>query len=158
MMRRCYGEVVGDHYDECTVHKDWHNFQVFAEWFYKQTGSDKGWQLDKDILVRGNKVYSENTCALVPKEINLLLTKGNTLRGEFPIGVYLCSKTGYYVAHMSKNNKTTPLGRFNNPLDAFLCYKKDKEDYIKYLANEVFVELPHNIVIALNNYEVLITD
>ena len=44
--------------------------------------------LDKDILIKGNKIYSQDTCIFVPKAINSLFTNRKRFRGEYPIGVY----------------------------------------------------------------------
>ena len=46
-----------------------------------------GWELDKDILVKGNKIYSPDTCCFVPKEVNTVFTKRQSKRGDYPIGV-----------------------------------------------------------------------
>jgi hypothetical protein len=71
MFKRCYSEKVHKSrptYKECTVHPDWHNFQVFAEWF--QENHFLGAQLDKDILVENNKVYGPTTCLMVTQQQN----------------------------------------------------------------------------------------
>jgi hypothetical protein len=71
------------------------DFQEFAEWCQHQVGylekDDRGhyWQLDKDILVKNNKVYSPSTCVFVPKSLNCLLEKRANHRGAYPIGVTL---------------------------------------------------------------------
>ena len=43
--------------------------------------------LDKDILCKGNKIYSRDTCVFVPQRINSLFTKCDNARGDNPIGV-----------------------------------------------------------------------
>jgi hypothetical protein len=45
----------------------WHNFQNFAAWF--DLNYIEGFHLDKDIKIKGNKVYSPEACLFVsPKE------------------------------------------------------------------------------------------
>jgi len=70
MLQRCYSEAFktkSPTYRLCTVCEKWHNFQNFAQWF--DLHGEKGLQLDKDILVEGNKIYSPETCIFVtPKE------------------------------------------------------------------------------------------
>lgn len=52
MLSRCYDENTKNNaYTNVAVCKDWHNFQVFAEWFYKQY--QEGYHLDKDLLQVG---------------------------------------------------------------------------------------------------------
>jgi hypothetical protein len=92
MINRCYNEKYHKKlptYKDCTVSEEWHNFQNFASWYdqnYYEVNGEK-MALDKDILIKGNKVYSSETCIFVPQFINSLFTKCNAIRGEFPIGV-----------------------------------------------------------------------
>ena len=77
MLRRCYYEShIKKHktYRGCSVAKEWHNFQNFAKWFEEnwKPWMDDNWQLDKDILVKENKIYSPETCCFVPREINTI--------------------------------------------------------------------------------------
>lgn len=70
MLGRCYDAGWVGRYTGCTVQKDWHNFQTFAMWFYQNW--IEGYQLDKDIKVAGNKVYSKDTCIFVSCSENVL--------------------------------------------------------------------------------------
>lgn len=73
MIRRCYNKgflEMNPTYQGCTVHEDWHNFQNFAHWFDKNYVA--GWDLDKDIKVDGNRVYSTDTCLFVPVKENAI--------------------------------------------------------------------------------------
>ena len=65
----------------------------------------EGWQLDKDILIKGNKIYSPDTCCFVPSEINNLFVGCNKSRGSLPIGVTFNKRLKRYVAQISKNKK-----------------------------------------------------
>jgi len=67
MMRRCYDREFQKKkqpsYIGCTVCEEWHNFQNFAEWYKKNYPNDgEKYELDKDIKVDGNKIYSPDTC------------------------------------------------------------------------------------------------
>ena len=92
MINRCYNEKELNRnptYKDCHVSEDWRYLSNFKEWCNRQIGFEQeDWHLDKDILVKGNKVYSEDTCCFVPKEINLLFTKADRIRGKYPVGVY----------------------------------------------------------------------
>lgn len=160
ILNRCYNEGVHQRhptYKDVTVYDEWHNFQNFAKWHeenYKPHMA--GWHLDKDILIKGNKVYSPETCCFVPQEINNQLAKCDKVRGEYPIGVQKSYKK--YVAAISINKETIPLGRFNNPEEAFKVYKVAKEKYIKELANKWRDQIVPKVYSALINYKVEITD
>lgn len=142
-------------YKNVTVCEGWHNFQNFAEWF--EENYKEGFELDKDILVKGNKLYSPETCCFVSKEINTLFTKNNSKRGDCPIGVEKC-KNGKYRATFGQNNKTTHIGTFNTTKEAFEAYKTTKELYIKELANKWKDKINPKVYEAMYNYKVEITD
>ena len=69
MIGRCYDESIQDKnptYKGCAVCDTWHNYQNFAEWFNENYID--GYELDKDIKIKGNRVYSPEACMLVPKQ------------------------------------------------------------------------------------------
>ena len=107
MLRRCYSDKYQKKYptyEDCEVSDNFKSFEYFYEWCNKQVGFDnKDWQLDKDLLIKGNKVYSENTCVFIPVEINLLLTKRDASRGEHLIGVCWSNTHKAFVARVSRN-------------------------------------------------------
>lgn len=75
MLERCYSEKLHKRkptYQDCYVCQEWHNFQNFADWFSKNYSYETmhKWQLDKDIIVPGNRVYGPDTCCFVPNDIN----------------------------------------------------------------------------------------
>ena len=162
MYERCYDPKYQEKqptYKGCTVCKEWWNFQVFAKWFYinyYNVGNER-MALDKDILYKGNKVYSPDTCVFVPQRINSLFIKCNKSRGECPIGV--SKQYDKYVAWLSKGNgNPIRLGTYDTPEEAFLTYKKAKEEYIKEVAEEYKSQIPHELYEAMINYEVNIDD
>ncbi|QWX10202.1 HNH endonuclease [Vibrio phage vB_VpP_BT-1011] len=71
MLKRCYNERVQikhPTYKGCTVHSVWHNFQNFAKWYEENYPKDGGkYDLDKDIKIDGNKVYSPEACLFVSR-------------------------------------------------------------------------------------------
>src|SRR5690606_12269544 len=77
ILARCYSKRtrLNKSYEGCTISKEWMNYQNFAEWYKKQPNNDKtNYQIDKDLLVKGNKVYCKDTCCLLPSRLNGLLS------------------------------------------------------------------------------------
>jgi hypothetical protein len=158
MLARCYSEKEQKRcaatYFDCLVVNEWHNFQTFSEWYYKNYVD--GWHLDKDILIKGNKIYGPDTCCFVPKEINNLFTSGKKIRGEFPVGIN--KRDGKFCVNISKFAKRYYLGTFHTIDIAFGIYKQSKEIYIKQVADIWKDKLPPKTHEALYNYQVEITD
>ena len=163
MLRRCYSDALKKKYPtyiDCEVSDKFKSYEYFYEWCHKQIGfSNKDWHLDKDLLVKGNKVYSENTCVFIPREINLLLIKCDASRGEHLIGVCWNKKDNAFIAHVGKSKgKREYLGFFKTEIEAFNAYKEAKESFIKEQANKWKGQIDYRAYNALMNYTVGITD
>lgn len=163
MLQRCYDIKLHKKeptYVECTVCEEWLNYQNFAKWYYENIYIIKGEKLglDKDILVKGNKIYSPKTCILVPQCINSLFTKADSKRGDYPIGVYLRKSSNKYESLCHNGEKQVYLGSFETPNQAFNTYKIFKEEFIKEIAEKYKSEIPEALYNALYVYEVEITD
>jgi len=160
MLRRCYDKKFQEKqptYKDCVVDECWHNFQVFAEWYNKKRKIfTMVLALDKDILFKGNKIYSPETCCLVPQRINSLLIKRDNGRGEYPLGVSYNSRDNTYVAELPKNKKGKR--NFKTVVEAFELYKRLKEEHIKDVINEFRDLIDPEVYQALYNYKVEITD
>ena len=118
----------------------------------------EGWHLDKDILSKGNKLYSKDTCCFVPLEVNSLLIKRDNCRGEYPVGVDFHKATGKFRARLNINGETKYLGLFSTPEQAFQAYKLAKEAQIKVVAEKWRHLLDERVFQALLDYEVNIDD
>ena len=167
MLQRCYSDAYKKKYqtyEGCEVSDKFKSYEYFYEWCHKQIGfGNEGngnlFHLDKDLLIKGNKVYSESTCVFIPKEINSLLTKSNTSRGEHLIGVCWDKAKNAFKAQVRKNKgKSEHLGLFNTELEAFHAYKQAKECHIKEVANKWKDKIDPKAYKALMNYEVEIDD
>lgn len=150
-------------YVGCSVCDQWLFFSNFKRWFDDPSnGYQDGYCLDKDILIKGNKVYSPETCCFVPKEINSLIVKNTSDRGDLPIGVY--KKGDGFAAQLSccdmGTRKNVYLGKYNSPNAAFIAYKKAKEQRIKVLAQTYYnnKKITEKVYNALINYQVNIND
>ena len=156
MLRRCYDEKhieKKNNYKGCTVSENFKSFKYFKEWCNKQIGFDQvGWHLDKDILVRGNKVYSEDTCCFVPCEINVIFTDRSATKGEYPVGVYYNKSRKKYVARVSKHGCLKHIGIFTSVEEAVAAYNKEKESHIKDVANIWKDDIDPRVYNAMMNY------
>ena len=163
MLQRCYSDTYKKKrptYEGCEVSENFKYYEYFYEWCHKQIGFDnKDWQLDKDLLIKGNKVYSESTCVFIPKNINLLLVKREPSRGEYLIGVCWDKRGKAFKAQVNKNKGGSEhLGYFKTELEAFRAYKKAKESFIKEQAEKWKGKIDERAYEALMNYTVEITD
>ena len=166
MLDRCYSKkLAGQHttYIDCTVSDSFKYYPYFKDWCGKQVGfnqkdcNGRYFALDKDILVKGNRIYSSDTCCFVPQEINNLLTNKKSTRDTLPISVKK-TESGRFLVAFRKNKITTNLGRFDTPEEAFFAYKQAKESYIKEVANKWKDQIDPRVYNALMNWTVDIDD
>lgn len=174
MLERCYNPYKINKnltYIDCYVCDEWLNFQNFAKWFYENYYEipNERMHLDKDILIKGNKIYSPETCIFTPLRINCLFINQNRHRGKYPIGMseWLDKRNGHKwlkvrCSIICKDNKKylKNLGQFplDRPFQAFTVYKNFKENYIKQIADEYKDLIPQKLYEALYKYEVEIND
>jgi hypothetical protein len=163
MLKRCTQKYRSKHptYIGVTCSENFKSYSFFYEWCQEQTGFNsidghgKSLCLDKDILVRGNKLYSEDVCVFVPQRINKLLIKRDACRGDWPVGVFWDKKRGVFKAQSRDgNSKKKHLGYFKTLEESFKAYKTFKEAVIKEVANEYKDQLDPRAYQALMNYEV----
>lgn len=139
MIDRCYSSKRQEKqptYVGCTVCEEWKYFSNFKKWF--DENYIEGFQLDKDILVEGNKIYSPNTCVFVPPQINNLLLQQKTNK-SLPNGVSK-RKSGTFLAQIGKYGKVYNIGCFNTVEEASIAYTKAKSEYIFEVANKFYDE------------------
>lgn len=161
MYNRCYNDRVHElkpWYKDCTMCDEWLNDKyAFYDWvndgnFYTIEGQ-KAVELDHDILVKGNKVYSPETAIFCPKPINaffggLRKKKDNDL----PLGVTQM-KNGLYKPQIAGYR-----GAFNTIEEAFEIYKMHKEAKIMVMADEYVKRIPYRLYEAMLNWKIEITD
>ena len=145
MLGRCYAEVaIEKHkaYKDVEVCEDWLNFQNFAEWcdkskfFHFSDSRGKRYQLDKDLLSKGNKIYSPDTCCFIPQEVNKLIARKTIDTGK--TGVYYHDKNGKFSAQVRQGGqKFKFLGYFDTEESASKAYRAAKESHVKVVANRL---------------------
>ena len=167
MLQRCYDEKFHERqptYIGCKVCEEWLNYQNFAEWYYNNyyTVKNEVMCLDKDILVKHNKIYSPETCVFVPNTINLLFIKRQNDRGNSVIGT--TPKNSKYQANCNMINPKTGkskkeyLGVYGTQEKGFEVYKYYKEKNIKVVADYYKEQIPVKLYNALYDYVVEIND
>jgi hypothetical protein len=161
MLQRCYSSKCQSKYPTylgCEVSDNFKNFQYFAEWCNKQIGFAEGYQLDKDLLVKGNKLYSEDNCVFIPREINMFLTTAKSARGEHFIGVHYDKVKKKFKTALAFDNKMVYLGSFDSQEEAFITYKSAKEKKALELSEIFKNKVDHRVIEALINFRVSIED
>jgi len=138
MMMRCYSDKLhrdSPTYTGCSVAEEWHSFRNFKAWM--ETQDWQGKELDKDIINRGNKVYSVENCAFVDASVNLFTLDCRKRRGEWPIGVNFNKFRGKFEARCSNpiSGKRVNIGYFDCPNEAHLAWKKCKHELACQLAD-----------------------
>lgn len=160
MLSRCFCQkfkLRQSTYRGVTCCEDWLSFANFMAWVNAEvgySGKPEGMELDKDLIIRGNKAYSPETCSFVPKSINLLLCGSGATRGEWPIGVCLNKRRSMFEAKMNNNGRKIFLGYYDTPGDAFQAYKIAKEAQIKVVALQHKAVLKPAVFESLLNWSI----
>ena len=137
MLKRCYSAKLQECYPTyrgCTVSEDWLVFSKFKAWMEKQDWEGK--DLDKDILIEGNKVYSAETCVFVTRMVNTFIIDSGAARGEWKIGASWHKKKNKFQS-MCKNpftKKLEYLGYFDCEQAAHEAWRKRKLELAHELA------------------------
>lgn len=140
MLLRCYSsdaESENPTYAECTVCEEWHNFQNFAKWYYNNHPKDgERYQLDKDLTIIGNKIYSPLTCMFVSQSVNLFTVSRDNDRGSYMIGVSFDLERGKFKAQCNNpfTAKNEYIGRFPSEIEAHMAWRKRKSQHAYKLA------------------------
>lgn len=145
MLDRCYSDKLHKRnpwYIGCTVCDEWKLYSNFKKWFDKHYVD--GYQLDKDILIDGNKVYSPETCCFVPQYINVLLLNSRN-------GITYNKKDKRYQAQLRIYGKNTYIGQYINEIDARNAYIETKRIHTRKLAIDAYMnnEIDERIMNAI---------
>ncbi len=160
MLARCSEDLWNRYptYSGTTCSENFKHYSYFYEWCHEQVGfgnkDEKGrsWCLDKDLLIKGNKVYSEETCVFVPQSINTILNKTCSKRGLHLLGVHFDKTTQKFVAQCYAEGKKKKIGRYTTEEQAFEAYKTFKEALIKEVAKDYKCQIDDRVYQALLLY------
>ena len=169
ILQRCYSDKFKKKqpaYDKVECCEEWLYYPNFYEWLHSQSNFDKWyngnrWAIDKDILHKGNKIYSPDNCCLVPQSINCLFISSKWKRSSLPVGV---GANGNKFEARCKNSFTGELehlGIYDSSEEAFYKgYKPYKENLIKQTAQTEYNQgnITKACYDAMIRYEVEIDD
>lgn len=168
MLKRCFVEKFKEKYPtykNVICCDEWLLYENYYEWLHKQPNFDKWlnedkWCVDKDILVKGNKVYSPKTCCIVPHNVNILFAKRDAKRGDLPIGVIRFGDRYRADCRNPFTNKQDHIGYYDTSEQAFQIYKSHKEKLIKQVAQMEYSNgnITKQCYDSMMKYEVEITD
>lgn len=131
-------------YADVSVCDEWVYFSNFKSWM--ETQDWEGKELDKDILLIGNKIYSPDTCVFVDAKLNSFILDNSARRGNWPIGVYYDKRKNRYMSRCSIGDGYGYLGCFGTPEEAHNAWRTAKWK----LAQEfIALETDHRIIEAL---------
>ena len=133
LLTRCYNKN-HSHYKfygakGVEVCNEWLNFQNFAAWYEEQSKwntNNYKLELDKDILCNifhlETKIYSPDTCLLIPSELNSYLAGDNLNCG-------ILNRDNKYQVKISRNKKQIYLGTYFTFKEAKIKYAKKKYEF-----------------------------
>ena len=156
MLKRCYSKKFQDShptYEGCTVCKEWLTFSNFRKWMVTQEW--EGNQLDKDLLIGDNKIYSSDTCVFVHNKVNTFTLDCGKSKGKYMIGCYWAINIEKFKSCCNNPfaKKQEYLGYFDTELEAHLAWKKRKHELACQLADSEFVTDERVKQVLLHKYE-----
>lgn len=129
MLERCYAKDIKSGYEGCTVCEEWLTFSNFKSWMQAQDWEGK--ELDKDLLVEGNKQYSPNNCCFLTKKVNSFLVAKNTEGCTYRNGRFQAQCSDPFGINKSY------IGKFKTKEEAKSAWLKVKNEYANILADEI---------------------
>lgn len=139
MLQRCYAEkflMKNPTYSGCYVTPEWHYFMTFRAWMIEQDWENK--ELDKDLLLNGNKAYGPENCLFLDQKVNKFMNEREKSRGSCPIGVSFHKLAGKFTAQCKDTvtGKLKHLGYYSCPDEAHMVWLTEKRRQAKLLAAE----------------------
>lgn len=153
MLHRCYSEKchkARPTYIGCTVSEEWKIFSNFKRWMKAQ--SWEGNTLDKDLRVKGNKIYSSETCIFISVHLNTIFGNKPKRSSGLPRGVYYNegNKDRKYFSKMNKYGKEVYLGAYKTKSETEKAYRDEKLKYIIEVAQSESPEIRDILISAAN--------
>lgn len=154
MRNRCNPDNVWNKdspYSSCRLGQSFLKYHDFVEWHIRQIGFDLNYEIDKDILVEGNKTYSASTCILVPHGLNTFFIKHPDKNG-LPFGVSFHKASGKFRATLTSFKKSKHLGLFLTKEEAYKAYMDGKSIEARIWHNQLSsgsIVIDPRVIVAL---------
>lgn len=166
MYYRCYSKAFQKShpwYEGCTICDEWlnpeHGLERFTKWCnenYYVIDGEGTTQLDKDILVNGNKVYGPDTCIFVTKRINCMFS-GSSRKNEngLPMGVQYNARRQQYYPVLTGLDGRNIIDKeyYDTAEEAWQRYVQHKQDYLESVAEAYRSVIPEKVYKAIRNHE-----
>lgn len=160
MIARCYCENTRNKYktyENCEVCDEWKYFSNFKRWY--DENCIVGYDLDKDLLIPDNKLYSPETCLFVPHRLNTLFRELGRKKECRMTGVSFSkkSKSKIYRASARVNEKFRTIGIYQTEQEAHEAFVKEKHKEVIRLANEYHKNklINDKVYNAVVNYKII---
>ena len=165
MVSRCYDDKYlqrNPNYKGCTVSEDFYELENFMINIRKVSNfevwaTQEGWQLDKDLFVQNNKVYSVATCCFLPKKLNITFQgggqkKGNDLPNGVVVGKARVGAATYIAQCVGDKGSNRHVGTYTTAEEAFIAYSKAKQRLVARLTFDYFEHLDDITIDKLLSY------
>ena len=158
MMTRCYGnrKVTTNSYNDVIICDEWHIFENFENWFLENyyNINEERMTVDKDILIKGNRIYSPTNCLIVTQYINSLFASVNF--NKIRCGTCFIKNYNMYKASCKRiDSKNSFIGYYENIEDAHNAYIITKREVIRQIADKYkqeYKQFPNKVYQAMINY------
>ena len=125
LIKRAYGKkYIAKYgtYENVSISPEWLDFRNFRD-FYKDNFV-AGYQLDKDLIKPGNKVYSAKYCVYLPQKLNKMImsVQNDPIRNDLGVTV----KGKRFLASIKANGKVKHLSVFDTEKEAHHEYMTAK--------------------------------
>lgn len=164
MLSRCYYDKytsrnIGNKvYDGASVCKEWHNFQIFSEWYLnavdhiRAVSPDIPVALDKDLLSTNIKLYSPLTCCVLPVCINNEIKDHTKRLVNGKLSTLRLKKDGSYSLFLSSEGNTIEINRLTK-MECVLEYISAKESIVHRMGERYKNIVQDNVYTALINFK-----
>ncbi len=132
MLKRCYTSS-DKAYQDISVCDEWLTFSNYKRWYDAQPKPKRPFDVDKDMLQGLSRVYSPETCLILPKRINNFLAVANK---GMPGTYYEKDRDKFQSYCQSIDGTRKHLGRFESEIAAHRAWQSHKAEQIEKLADE----------------------